>query len=453
MALTLKLTLYFLIISLGVFSQTNNDMRGPVNILPGGVVDGVVLKEELPIRSKIEYEHVREADYVWSKRVFSRIDQREKINQVIFNPPDFINQDEYSFPKTREDIDNNKFWLRHQERLSLWTIIEKHLLLGDLTLFKIRSEETPFIEDGFQFKYPLTKVTPDDFFSNVKYREELSKLLTFGKPGTFWSIPDPNNPGQKMPIKKGTNATFQNWIDSLTIITATSLVPVQDNNQSLTVWDQLAIWAVDPISRKKLEDAWNETKNDAPLRLPPDLRFISSASICAYNIKEDWFFDKERSILDRRIIAIAPVAKYVYSDSAGSVDPLDRFDAFAFFDVDGQYKILKEEIDPATLSTQTILKPIESSDGILIEREMFWLYFPELRDVIINYYVFSDNSDSQWMSFDDLFWKRKFSSTIYKVSDKFDREIEDYKYGVDALYEAERIKDDIRTWEIDVWNY
>jgi hypothetical protein len=127
MALTLKLTLYFLIISLGVFSQTNNDMRGPVNILPGGVVDGVVLKEELPIRSKIEYEHVREADYVWSKRVFSRIDQREKINQVIFNPPDFINQDEYSFPKTREDIDNNKFWLRHQERLSLWTIIEKHL--------------------------------------------------------------------------------------------------------------------------------------------------------------------------------------------------------------------------------------------------------------------------------------------------------------------------------------
>jgi hypothetical protein len=39
------------------------------------------------------------------------------------------------------------------------------------------------------------------------------------------------------------------------------------------------------------------------------------------------------------------------------------------------------------------------------------------------------------------------------VSDKFDREIEDYKHGVDALYEAERIKDDIRKWEIDVWNY
>jgi hypothetical protein len=57
------------------------------------------------------------------------------------------------------------------------------------------------------------------------------------------------------------------------------------------------------------------------------------------------------------------------------------------------------------------------------------------------------------MSFDDLFWKRRFTSTIYKVSDKFDREIEDYKKGVDALYRAEKIKDEIRTWEIDVWNY
>ena len=59
--------------------------RGPINVAPNGVIDGVVLKEEVPVRSKVEYEHVREADYVWSKRVFSRIDRREKINHVIFD--------------------------------------------------------------------------------------------------------------------------------------------------------------------------------------------------------------------------------------------------------------------------------------------------------------------------------------------------------------------------------
>ena len=84
---------------------------------------------------------------------------------------------------------------------------------------------------------------------------------------------------------------------------------------------------------------------------------------------------------------------------------------------------------------------------------MFWLYFPELRNVMVNYYVYNNQSDAQWMTFDDFFWKRMFSATIYRASDQFDREIEDYRYGVDALYEAEKIKETMRTWETDLWNY
>jgi len=88
-----------------------------------------------------------------------------------------------------------------------------------------------------------------------------------------------------------------------------------------------------------------------------------------------------------------------------------------------------------------------------VELEMFWLYFPELRNVIVNYYTYNNKSDAQWMTFDDLFYKRKFNAQIYKTSDKFDREIEDYRFGVDALREAEKIKGEIRKWEHDVWNY
>ena len=88
-----------------------------------------------------------------------------------------------------------------------------------------------------------------------------------------------------------------------------------------------------------------------------------------------------------------------------------------------------------------------------VQLEMFWLYFPELRNVIVNYYTYNDKSDALWMSFDDLFWKRKFNAQIYRTSDKFDREIEDYRFGVDALREAEKIKGEIRKWEHDVWNY
>ena len=175
--------------------------------------------------------------------------------------------------------------------------------------------------------------------------------------------------------------------------------------------------------------------------------FISSQSISAYNIKEDWFFDKERSVLDKRIIAIAPVGRYkpieddnALADWEVAVDGLNRFRDFVAVNQKG-----------ALVSTDQ--GAFDKYDGPTIEREMFWLYFPELRNVIVNYFVYNEKSDAQWMSFDDLFWKRRFSGMIYKSSDKFDRDLNDYRYGVDALYEAEKIKEDIRKWEHDVWNF
>ena len=82
---------FVVLMSITVFnciSQSSYDspMRGPLNNKNNGVIDGVVLKDEVPIRSIVEYEHVRLADYVWSKRVFSRIDAREKLNHTIFQP-------------------------------------------------------------------------------------------------------------------------------------------------------------------------------------------------------------------------------------------------------------------------------------------------------------------------------------------------------------------------------
>ena len=77
--------IYFLFISIVAYGQQNNTdgMRGPMNIQPG-IIDGVVIKEEVPLRSTVPYEHVRLADYVWSKRVL-RIDARKKINHGVLS--------------------------------------------------------------------------------------------------------------------------------------------------------------------------------------------------------------------------------------------------------------------------------------------------------------------------------------------------------------------------------
>ena len=47
------------------------------------------------------------------------------------------------------------------------------------------------------------------------------------------------------------------------------------------------------------------------------------------------------------------------------------------------------------------------------------------------------------MSFDDLFWKRDFSSYINKESNVFDRSVSPNYEGLDALLESERIRNEI----------
>jgi hypothetical protein len=158
-------------------------------------------------------------------------------------------------------------------------------------------------------------------------------------------------------------------------------------------------------------------------------------------------------MLDKRIIAIAPVANYKLpeEDPDNPPSPYEGFDRFANFlliDRDGKLKSIEVDPDGETPPAAT-----EFSGGGAIQKELFWLYFPELRNVMVNYYVYNTQSDAQWMTFDDFFWKRMFSATIYRATDQFDREIEDYRYGVDALYEAEKIKENMRTWETDLWNY
>ncbi len=416
---------YFLLfcLSLCTFSIYSQDQppRGPYNILQGGVVDGVVIKDEIPVREAIPYEHVRLADYVWSKRVFSRIDCREKMNHDLFFPYDNFEDDGLSSlyrPNDASEIDDPS-WFKDQKHWSLWTVIMRHILLGDLTVYEVSSEVNPLIEDGFSLKYPIEKQSKNDYFEVGFYKNRVNKLIAAGGQGPKFTIPRPIS-GDTLPIQK-TNQTYRQFFDSL------------KNDPD---YEEL----VKGFSFEDGERWWNAAKVEGLVRKDAIARFISSNNIIAYNIKEDWFFDKERSLLDRRIISIAPVARFTYEDDTTTL-AVERGSILAYS---------KEGIP---LFFDNASNSYEEYKGKVDEREMFWLYFPELRNIMVNYYVYNDKSDAQWMSFDDVFWKRKFTAQIYKVSDKFDRELEDFKYGVDALYEAEKIKDDMRKWEHDVWNY
>jgi len=132
---------------------------------------------------------------------------------------------------------------------------------------------------------------------------------------------------------------------------------------------------------------------------------VNSQEIKFYEMKEDWFFERERSVMDVRIIGLKPVREY--ENEAG---------------------------EPAL-------------------EDLFWIYFPEARYVFANNEVYNRKNDAERRTYEDVFWKRQFESTIIKESNVYDRQINEYKTGIDALLEAERIKDEIFRFEHDMWSF
>jgi len=275
----LALFFIFLVVSIsGVVAQEST------------VLDGVYVKENTPSRKVIPYIHLREADVMWSKRIWRSIDLKKKMNQVFY------------FPVGDE---------AKQGRKNLFAVLKEALL-----------------EEGTLTAYdPGSPVAPDDMFRKPLTEDEVRKKLF-----------------------------------------VTQTINKYDEDGNITGSEEIS----NPIT---------------------------SDQIKYYEIKEDWFFERERSVMDVRIIGIKPVREY--EDEAGQ---------------------------PAL-------------------QDMFWIYFPEARYVFSNAEVYNRKNDAERRTYEDVFWKRQFESTIFKESNVYDRQISDYKTGIDALLEAERIKTEIFNFE------
>lgn len=145
----------------------------------------------------------------------------------------------------------------------------------------------------------------------------------------------------------------------------------------------------------------------------PDTFRIQTQDIEGYMMKGMWYFDKRQGELKYRLLALAPMGK-----------------------------------DVLTLG----LPDIEDDELY----ELFWIFFPEARQVLHDAKVFNPKNASQPISFDHLLNARRFSSVIIKEENIYgNRSIADYIRGnaLFQLLEADRIKEDIRDREIDMWNY
>ena len=157
-----------------------------------------------------------------------------------------------------------------------------------------------------------------------------------------------------------------------------------------------------------------QLNNGEPLDPSYVLRFnITSKEIRQYRIKGTWYFNKRLGELKYRLLAICPVAPDVNS----------------------------------------LRKSEEEQDKDLVE--LFWIWYPDAREVLNKSSVFNNRNSSQPITYDVMLNSRRFNSIIYKEENVYeDREIKDYIFedALRQLLESERIKSVIRDFEQDMWN-
>ncbi|WP_353083743.1 gliding motility protein GldN [Flavobacterium sp.] len=137
---------------------------------------------------------------------------------------------------------------------------------------------------------------------------------------------------------------------------------------------------------------------------------LAASDVNGYRIKGFWYFDKRQSELKYRLLAICPVAV--------------------------------EARDKAKGNTETI--------------DLFWVYYPSVRDVLHDSKAFNNRNSAMPITFDQLLNSRHFNGVIYKEENVYgDREIQDYMKdnAQMQLLESERVKDKIRDFEQDMWTY
>ena len=278
------------------------------DVLTSEEMNSVYKKEKHHNKIVQQYSPLRQADVMWSRKIWREIDLRQKINHPFYYP------------------ENDGVAQTIQDRKSLIDVIYSAIQEGSITAYG-----NPIMDDEFR---------------EVMSQESIKRI----------------------------GGAEEKLVES-------------------TDWDKVAEGFSEEESTKMVVSKKEFDRNQ----------------VKKWRLKEEWFFDKQRSVMDVRIIGMAP---------------------------------LKEDKDEVSGQLTGGFSPL------------FWVYFPEAREVLINAEVFNlVKNNAERRTYDDIFWKRMFGSTIVKESSVMDRKINEYMVGLDALLEAERIKTEIFNIEHDLWEY
>ena len=137
---------------------------------------------------------------------------------------------------------------------------------------------------------------------------------------------------------------------------------------------------------------------------------IEAYNVDAYKVVGYWYFDKRQSELKYRLLGICPVVPDVHE--------------------------------------------MDNPNPEMVE--LFWVYFPASRDVLHKAKAFNNRNSAMPFTFDHLLNARRFNGVIYLEENVYgDRKIAEYmkENAQMQLLESDRVKEKIRDFEQDMWNY
>jgi gliding motility associated protien GldN len=168
-----------------------------------------------------------------------------------------------------------------------------------------------------------------------------------------------------------------------------------------------------PISYDEIEKLFDAGKTTKIVKNPDNgqeetvtiIKEIGLDEVKELLIKEIWYFDKQKSSLQVRILGICPTRVYTKA-------------------------------------------------GVETKSKLFWVSYPEIRPLLAKSECLNARNGARNFSFDDLFLMRNFDGYIVKEENVYDnREILAYATGEYASQESERIKTAIFNFEQDLWEY
>ena len=206
---------------------------------------------------------------------------------------------------------------------------------------------------------------------------------------------------------QGRNNLINTILKGINAKKVTAFDASQDDDEFKLPLDSAQIKQQFGASAKTVERRNIET---GQMELVPVAEEMKSDEVKQVMLKEIWYFDKQTSTLQVRIIGICPIRLY-YRDE-------------------------------------------DKNQETILRKKLFWVRFSEVRPLLARSEALNSYNGGRNLSFDDVLISRRFDSYIVREENIYNnRSIEQYATGEYAARESERVKTDIFNYEQDLWEY